>query len=313
MRIRSVFVSSIIIVGVFVGVVPVASTSLAIPLIVTTVRPIALFVQQICQSDCEVISLIPAGVNEHSFELTPKDIVKAKSAKGVVAIGFGFDDRILKPIVSPSPDIIMFKFEGSVQARRWRVTGVSRNDHDHAKHQKGGGHNHSENSIFDPHLWYDPVRLKDAIVPLVEFLGKLNPDAKFRFKANGEKADAELTQLTSEISKQALLWPKKPVLVLHDSLGYWQERFQLRVSAAVEGGIGHELSTHQFGKLVKQSKKDSQISAILTERLDGSTKNLGRELGVDVLLVDFSCSGDKKSYSDWMRSMSQVLVRAGSR
>jgi len=136
-----------------------------------------------------------------------------------------------------------------------------------ADHGHGHGHWHAHahaHGAEDPHFWLDPVRMAGTVDALVEAFGKLDPAGAEGFKARGEEAKKSLNALHTSIEARSKGWTKKTIVTFHGSMGYFADRYGLKIAAVVEPFPGKE-PTPRYIKDVLGAIQKSQASALFSE------------------------------------------------
>ena len=94
------------------------------------------------------------------------------------------------------------------------------------------GHGHG---TYDPHFWFDPLRVKLAINDIAARLSVLDPDSKDTFQSNASEYNSELDELHSWTEEQvAVIDEDRRFLVTsHDSLGYFANLYHFEVVGVI--------------------------------------------------------------------------------
>ena len=179
-----------------------------------------------------------------------------------------------------------------------------------------GGHGHSGE---DPHVWFDPIKVADALVPLSNALaaqGGLDADA---LSACVTEYRGELIALDAEI--EGILAPldheERLMLTNHDALGYFANRYDFQlVGTVIPGGssIG-EANPAELQELIGLIEQTG-VPAIFAESSHSSddAEALARQAGVEVVVLDTGSLGPSGSGSDtylgFMRSNAQRIADA---
>lgn len=271
------------------------------PLVIVSVRPLALLVQDICQDECQAQALIPSGVSEHHWEPGPKDIAAAKSAVAAVGIGLGLDEAwFSRTLPSPksSKKLMPILIGKDADPLPWK-----QETHDaSAKTQDQDDHKHG---FTDPHVWFDPVRMAKIVPVIVNGLNAVLPQSAKALSANGDRTMKKLAALNEDILALKLRWRTEPVLMLHDALGYWAQRYNVKtVTLAGAGGSDHQISAKVMAQAIRDFKKTPPL-AVVVERPDGTAKNLAREWNVPLVVFDLAAGVDKLSYYDWLMRLAR--------
>ena len=298
------------------------------PLVLVSVEPVALVVREVCGDQCEVMTLVPRGVSEHSWQPGPKDIIKAKSAVAAIAVGLDFDNKWLKNLLVPSSKTLWLG--PSLSPMDWwsddMSAGVSSpkiaHDHGHLNHKgksepdrEHGDHDHNHGSK-DPHIWTDAGRMGKAAGLSADHLSALMPESAQGFKSRGKTISDRLIKLQLDVESRRQFWRTRPVVVFHDVVGYFARRFNLPVLAVETGASGHDLSAKMIAD-VSNRFKNSHPAVVMVERVDGAAKSLARELKTTVKQVDFAASGTYQNWDEWylrlVQAWEDVLKSEGGR
>jgi zinc transport system substrate-binding protein len=276
------------------------------PLIVTSVRPLALLLNELCFEVCEVKPVMPGGTDEHGYNPSAKELVGFKDAKLIIGVGLGFDERVIKTLA---------KTVGSSATLVWlgeRLKPIEFSlDKEKHRHHHDHHHDHSnEHGSFDPHVWFDPLRMVEAVGIVSEKLRTILPKSVDKLAANEAKLLESLRNLDKKLTNDSKNWPNLPLIVMHDALGYFKSRYGLNVRSTVGGGAGHEMSPKDFVRMVKehQSKLGQGAAAVVVEKEDGSSRNLAKALSTKILILDLSLSHSYKTYHEWLSSLSEKLM-----
>ena len=103
---------------------------------------------------------------------------------------------------------------------------------EHAHDDKHDDHGHAEGGT-DPHAWLDTRNAQAWVAVIAEELTKLDPANAATYRANAEAATAELKELEATLAAKLAPLHDTPMFVTHDSLHYFEERFDLSVVGAI--------------------------------------------------------------------------------
>jgi zinc transport system substrate-binding protein len=203
-----------------------ATPASARPIVAVSVEPLALIVREICADSCEVLTLVPKGVSEHSWQPGPKDVVKVKTAVAAIGVGLSFDERWFEKIGYPTASVLWIG--KSLDPMPWWSDDMSASSH------KATTHDHAHNSI-DPHVWVDARRMSSAATMMGAHLAKLIPMAEAAFKSRSQVFSERVLKLQLEVENRRKLWRTRPVVMFHDLAGYFARRFNLPVLSVSAG------------------------------------------------------------------------------
>ena len=171
----------------------------------------------------------------------------------------------------------------------------------------------------DPHVWFDPIRVADALLPLSEALATQGGLDSGALSACVTKYRGELIALDDEIAGILAPLPheKRLLLTNHDALGYFANRYEFElVGTVIPGGssVG-EANPAELQELVGLIDQTG-VPAIFAESSHSSddAEALARQAGVDVVVLDTGSLGPSGSGSDtylgFMRSNVQKIADA---
>src|SRR5690606_41632388 len=97
----------------------------------------------------------------------------------------------------------------------------------------GDDHDHDHGAI-DPHVWLDPVIVKDVIAPAVaRELASIAPQHGDLIEENLARFRAELERLDAWIAERLSATPGAAFISYHSAWGYFAGRYGLRHVASV--------------------------------------------------------------------------------
>ncbi len=270
------------------GETPTTSASTG-PLVVAETSYLADIAQNVAGDRMKVESLVPLGVDPHSFDPTPRDAAKLARARAVVINNPGFEPPVDKLIAGAgSKDIMVI---------------------DSAQGLAGPN--------TDPHFWLDPLEVITYVENIRAGLTAIDPGGADEYAANAAAYSQRLRDLDSWISAQvATIPPARRLLVTnHESLGHFAERYGFDIVGTVFPTLAGEgaPSAKALGSLVS-SIRASGAPAIFLE--SGSNADLAqqvsRETGVEIVtdLHTHSLAPEAPTYLDMMRWNVEHIVGA---
>ena len=188
--------------------------------------------------------------------------------------------------------------------------------HDDEEDAHGHGHAHGE---FDPHFWFDPIRVKVAVNEIAEHLAEVDPAGAAVYSDNAAAYGAELDELHAWIEGQVAQIPseRRALVTSHDSFAYFAALYGFRVVGTVIPGLSteREPSAQEIAGLV-DTIRDNQIRAIFAETTveDAIVQSVARETGASVSTLytgSLGASGsDGDTYIGMVRSNTLAIVDA---
>lgn len=219
--------------------------------VITTLFPLYDMAKNIGADKAEVSLLLPPGVEAHSFEPKPSDIVKINEADVFVYTG-----KFMEPWAE---DVI----KGAVN-KNLIVVDASRG----TKMIPGVFHDADEPAgSLDPHIWLDFDNAKIMVKNITQAF-QLKDDAnKDFYEQKANNYSNELTGLDT-LYKTTLATCKDREIVYggHYAFGYLAKRYGLKYLAAQGVSPDAEPTANDLIKLVEQIKKD-KIKYVFYEEL----------------------------------------------
>ena len=207
----------------------------------------------------ELVTLVGADQDAHIFQPTPADIQKLARTRLFFINGLGFEGW-LKRLQQAS------RYNGKVVTVTHGIEPLAIKHDDHN----------------DPHIWQDPVRVKQMIGNIAEALSAADPAGATYYRTRATdyrmKIDALLLWAQNEIASVPAA--KRVVLTSHDAFGYLGQRFGIRLISPQGVSTETEASARDVARLIRQMKQ-SGIRAVFMENISNPrlTEQIARETG----------------------------------
>ncbi len=219
--------------------------------VITTLFPLYDMAKNIGADKVDVSLLLPPGVEAHSFEPKPSDIVKINEADVFVYTG-----KFMEPWAE---DVI----KGAAN-KNLIVVDASRG----TKMIPGVFHDADEPAgSLDPHIWLDFDNAKIMVKNIMQAFQLKDGANKDFYERKAENYSNKLTELDT-LYKMTLAACKDKEIVYggHYAFGYMAKRYGLKYLAAQGVSPDSEPTANNLIKLVEQIKKD-KIRYIFYEEL----------------------------------------------
>jgi ABC-type Zn uptake system ZnuABC Zn-binding protein ZnuA len=265
--------------------------------VMATIQPIAMLVREVGADRITVSALVPPGASPHTFEPRPSDLAALAGAALVVEVGGGLDGwvRPLLGAATPAPQRLTLIERPDVLTPPLPVA---------HEHERGR----------DPHVWLDPLRVRDELLPTLAWgLGSIDPAGRADYAAAAGGARTRLTALDTEI--RALLADRgRRFVAFHAAWRHFAARYGLEEVAVVEEAPGEEPTPRELAELVERARA-ARVAAILIEpQLSPRiAQSLAAELGVETVLVDPNgdpSDPERDTYPELMRWNARAFARA---
>ncbi len=227
--------------------------------VVTSVSPITNIVQNIGGDKINLTGLVPEGVNSHTFELVPSDVIKLNNADLVIINGLFLEDNMEKAVnelLKKNPNIQLLKLgDNAINSTDWIF------DFSFPKEQ---GHP-------NPHLWLNVGYAMEFANMTRDKLIEMDPNNTDNYNDNADRYIVLLKQLDKGIKSSVETIPpeNRKLVTYHDSWAYFAPRYNMAVIGAVQPSDFSEPSPLDVAKLIDQIK-DEKIPAIFASEVFSS-------------------------------------------
>jgi zinc transport system substrate-binding protein len=240
--------------------------------VVTTLFPLYDFAKNIGKEKVEVSLLLPPGVEAHSFEPKPSDLVRINEADVFIYTG-----RFMEPWAE---DIVK-----SVTNKNLIIVDASQG----IKMIPGVFHDADEPAgSLDPHIWLDFDNAKIMVSNILHALETKDSANINSYKQNSDDYCKKLTDLDSSY-KTALAPCKGKEIVYggHYAFGYLAHRYALKYLAAQGFSPDAEPTARDLSMLVEQIRKDN-IKYVFFEELTSPkvAETIANETNTKLLLLN---------------------------
>lgn len=231
------------------GLLAVALSGRAQPVVMTTNTILQDLVRQIAGERVDVRCLLPIGVDPHSFEPSPADVRRLAQAQLVVVNGIDFEpwlDKLVAnsgysgPVVAASEGVPLLDSEGHVHD-----PAAEADDHDAAE-------DHHEHGSLDPHAWHDPRKVVRYTRNLALALSDLLPTHSAEIEAATTAYIAKLEQLHVYATEQFAPLPeaRRRLVTAHDALRYLGQAYNLQIIPIAGLAPGQEPNPRALARLI---------------------------------------------------------------
>ncbi|MFZ2948862.1 MAG: zinc ABC transporter substrate-binding protein [Desulfuromonadaceae bacterium] len=250
--------------------------------VVTTLFPLYDFARTIAGNKAQVSMLLPPGVEPHTFEPKPEDMIRISRA-GL----FIYTSRYMEPWAE--------KIVTGIESRTLRVvnagervsyrSGVNGDEHDHE--QNGEGASVHDRKGIDPHIWLDFANAARMVDTILDGFIAADPGNSGEYRRNAEALKTRLAALDDRY-KQSLssCSTRKLLHGGHYTFGYLAGRYGLEYHALSGISSDSEPSAERMVALVREIRSSGAgylfAEELLSPRL---TETLALEAGVGVLML----------------------------
>jgi zinc/manganese transport system substrate-binding protein len=242
--------------------------------IVVTYSILGSLVREAVGSLANVVIMIPNGSDPHEWEPSARDIEQLNSADFIVRNGLGLEGGMTDALDrAEKQGVATFVASDHVTVRTvGEGEGLPTGDPDQAV------------GAQDPHLWMDPLAMRDVMEALGPVLEERGIDAS---KGVAAVVDG-LNQLNHTVSDLLAVIPEadRKLVTGHESLGYFAQRYGFKLVGALIPSLTTQadVSAQQLSQLAGRIR-DERVKAIFTElgTPPQVAQAIGAETGVKVV------------------------------
>lgn len=154
--------------------------------------------------------------------------------------------------------------------------------------EDGMGEHNREGTGGDPHVWLDPVVVRDVVAPAIcEALVRVDPGRTAVYRSNLSRYREELNALDREIRERVACFRRREIVTFHPAWAYFARRYGLEQVAFLVESPGKEPAARWLAE-VADTMRRLGISAVFAEPQSNPAlaEALAREIGAKVLLLD---------------------------
>lgn len=157
--------------------------------------------------------------------------------------------------------------------------------HEGEEHEGEGHHGHDHDYEFDPHIWLDPILVKQQVNNIRDGLIMADPQNQEHYEQNAQKYNEKLDALDMKIKSSLTSCKKDTFVPFHNAFTYLGERYGINVMAL--GGLAPdaEATGAEIAEFI-DFVKDNDIKIIFSEELVDPrlAQVIADEAGAEVLL-----------------------------
>ncbi|MBR5940747.1 MAG: zinc ABC transporter substrate-binding protein [Neisseriaceae bacterium] len=256
-------------------------------------------VREIGGDKVEVAEIVKPNQDMHIYRITPQDAKRLKNSQLILLNGKGFESNEFVK-AAKAANVPVFNAADNIQS-------IQHDDDHHHDH-----HHHHEKD--DPHVWQDPVLMKQYTQNIANALIKIDPANKDYYSGSLKKYQQKLDDLDALAKKSfATIAPeKRKVLTSHDSFAYFGARYQVKFMAPQGVSEDSEPSAKQMAEIIRTVKREN-IRAVFIENISNPKllNRLTSEAGVAVTGKLYSDAlPENKGYVDMMKHNIETLAGA---
>lgn len=218
------------------------------------------FARQIAGDKAEITLILPSGMDSHSYEPTPADIININKSDLFIYTG--------EYLESWANDIV-----GDINTEKTHILDVSsgiqlvkedEEHHDGDEHHDEDGHHHE----YDPHIWTSPVIAMQMADNIAEALCETDSVNSGYYRQNAENYKKQLEELDSEF-KEIVAEGKRNTIYFGGkfALYYFTQEYGLDYVSAFDSCSGETEPSAKVMSEMIGSIKENNIPVIYYEEI----------------------------------------------
>lgn len=266
---------------------PVSDT----PTVLTTIFPLYDFVREIGKDKIQVSMLLPPGTEAHSFEPTPRDIIKINESSLFIYIGESMEPWAHEIIETVKNDTLLVLEAGD---------GITENDDQHLDEDDDHDEDRHSHSGEDPHIWLDFEIDQTIVDNITEKLAKIDPENRDFYLQNARDYKKKLADLDNKYRETFAKCELNTIMYGgHFAFGHLAKRYGISYISPYEGFTPNaEPSPQKIVKLIETIKANSVDYLYYEELLDPKVaKSISASTGVTIELLHAAHNVSKEELS----------------
>jgi len=268
------------------------------PIVFVCVAPQAYLAERIAGGRVEVDVLVKPGQSPHTYEPTPRQLVRLSKARAFLRIHMPFEEALIPKLAQNKHLRIVDTCEGIALI-------PTAEHHDEHKARQDAAQQ------LDPHVWMSPRLAKILARNICDALVQIDPAHQAEFQANLEKLCADLDAVDAEIAAALAPLKGRTFYVFHPAFGYFARRYGL-VQQAVQIS-GKSPGPKHIGELIDKARRDRvRVIFVQPQFSQRAARTIAEQIGGAVVPVDPLARDYIANLRDLARKIRRALSSATS-
>lgn len=213
-------------------------------------------------------TIIPAGVDVHTFEPSPADAQKLAGADLIVMNGLGLDEWALSLLeaAGKSEEDVLELAEGIDESNAWvYLEGEEHDEEAGEEHSEEEGEEHGHGGT-DPHIWLDPKGAAIYVNRIAARVATELPELRAEIESARDAGLAEIAALDEElrVGFAALDASSRKIVTFHDAFGYFARAYEIEIVGVAVEAPGQEPSAKEIAALI-DAIKAAGVTSVFSE------------------------------------------------
>jgi zinc/manganese transport system substrate-binding protein len=213
-------------------------------------------------------TIIPAGVDVHTFEPSPADAQKLAGANLIVMNGLGLDEWALSLLeaAGKSEEDVLELAEGIDESNAWvYLEGEEHDEEEGEEHSEEEGEEHGHGGT-DPHIWLDPKGAAIYVDRIAARVAAELPERAAEIESARDAGLAEIAALDEElrVGFAAIDASTRKIVTFHDAFGYFARAYEIEIVGVAVEAPGQEPSAKEIAALI-DAIKAAGVTSVFSE------------------------------------------------
>ncbi|GAB3803057.1 metal ABC transporter solute-binding protein, Zn/Mn family [Virgibacillus kimchii] len=251
--------------------------------IYTTIYPIQYAAERIGGEKVMVESVLPPGVDAHTYEPATKDMTKIADGDAFFYLGAGmeaFAETAASALASQDTALIEL---GQHEELFHTENRTDQHHEDHEHEDEHHGHDHGDH---DPHIWIDPLKMLDMATIIKDEMISLYPEQEDLFKENYAVLKEDLQELHEAFASILDEKENKRILVSHAAFGYWENRYGMEQISIHGISTSNEPSQKELTEIINTAEEHHMEYIIFEQNVSTRVAEIIQEqIGAETLVI----------------------------
>ena len=228
--------------------------------VIATTSVFADLAQLALGDNVSIETIVPAGVDVHTFEPSPADAQKLASADLIVMNGLGLDEWALSLLeaAGKSEEDVLELAEGIDESNAWVYL-------EGEEHDEGEGEEHGHGGA-DPHIWLDPKGAAIYVERIAARVAAELPERATEIESARDAGLAAIAALDEElrVGFAAVDASARKIVTFHDGFGYFARAYEIEIVGVAVEAPGQEPSAKEIAALI-DAIKGAGVTSVFSE------------------------------------------------
>ena len=249
-----------------------------------SILPQTFFAERVGGDRVSVEVMVPPGKSPGNYEPTPQQVLALGDADLFFTIGVPFEKAFIPTIRDNVPGLKIVSTDAGIEKRFL------------------GG---ASSSKPDPHVWMDPILVKEQAAVMRDALIEVDPDFEDDYRERYTAFAAELDELDAELREALAPVSGGSLFVFHPAFGYFLDRYNIE-QVAIEK-TGSDPSPAELEAVIERAKSEgARVIFVQPEFSKSSARAVAEAIDGSVVMV----TPLAPDYTENIRSLAEQ-VRAG--